>query len=493
MKVLLVYCNSMLENALPVGITQLSSCLKEAGVKVDLFDTTFYKWGEKSATENRIEALQIKPCPIRYKKGNLYEDFKKKIEDFSPTLIGLSVVEPTLKLAIKLLKSAQDIIKSHDVLVAMGGVHTIIAPETVGRLTDMVDFVCISEGEVAFVQLCKKLESGESVKNVSGFWVREEDRWIKNSLASIVDLDALPILDFKLFPSEFFDKPMMGHLYRTISIEVTRGCPYNCAYCCDHSLTKIFKKRGPWFRQKSIEKIMNELDAYVSEYDPEFVYIMSESFLAGHLKRIERFFEMYGMFSLPFWFNTRPEDITEEKVKIAKKCGCVRSSIGIESGNEAYRKKVMHRNVSNKRILESASILRDHSIPFSVNLIIGAPDETREMIFDSIELARKANADAVSTHIFSPYHGTEFREICVRKGYVQPDMITDDLFLGYHLKGGPLSPEEVMGLFRTIPLYVSFPKSEYKRIQRAEKFDDTGNRLFDELKDEYYSLVGWCD
>ncbi|MFC1823051.1 B12-binding domain-containing radical SAM protein [Thermodesulfobacteriota bacterium] len=491
MKILLVYCNSMLENALPVGITQLSSCLKEAGIRVDLFDTTFYKWGEKSATENRIEALQIKPCPLRYKKGDLYEDFKRKIEDFSPTLIGFSVVEPTLKLAIKMLNCARDLINSGGIRVAMGGVHTIMAPETVELLTDMVDFVCISEGELAFVNLCNKLEKGDSVKNVQGFWVREKDRWIKNDLASIVDLEALPILDFRLFPSEFLYKPMLGRLYRTISIEVTRGCPYSCAYCCDHSLAKVFKNSGFWYRQKSIKKISSELEQYLSEYDPEFVYIMSESFLAGSLKRLETFFEMYGMFSLPFWFNTRPEDITEEKAKMAKKGGCARSSIGIESGNEAYRKKVMHRNVSNRRILESATILRDYDISFSVNLIIGSPDETREMIFDSIEIARKANADAVSTHIFSPYYGTEFRDICVRKGYIQPDMIADDFFLGYSLKGGPLSPEEVMGLFRTIPLYVSFPKSEYKRIQRAEKFDDRGNRLFNELEEEYYELMGW--
>lgn len=45
MRVLLVYCNSMLENALPIGITQVSSCLKQAGITVRLFDTTFYRYG----------------------------------------------------------------------------------------------------------------------------------------------------------------------------------------------------------------------------------------------------------------------------------------------------------------------------------------------------------------------------------------------------------------------------------------------------------------
>ena len=151
----------------------------------------------------------------------------------------------------------------------------------------------------------------------------------------------------------------------------------------------------------------------------------------------------------------------------------------------------MRRNVSNEKILQTASILHDHDISFSVNIIIGSPNETREMIFNSIELARQVNADAVSTHIFNPYYGTELRDICVEKGYIKPDMIADDFFLGYVLRGGPLSPEEVAGLFRTIPLYVKLPKSEYPRIQRAEKFDDEGKRLFAQLKAEFYQLMGW--
>ena len=489
MKVLLVYCNAMLENALPVSLSQLSACLKEAGIEVDLFDTTFYKWGEKSATENRIDALQIKPCPILYRKGNLYEDFIKKIEEFAPDMIGLSVVEPTFKLGMKMLDFAQDIIKANNILVAMGGVHTIMAPETVP--VGLVDFLCISEGETAFVELCKKLGKGKTIKNQPGFWVREGDHWIKNGLASIVDLETLPILDFKLFPPVFLNKPMMGQLHRTISIELTRGCPYKCSYCCDYSLTRKFQPLGPWFRRKSIEKIAKELESYIAEYNPQFVYIMSDAFLAGSLKRVESFFEIYKSFLLPFWFNTRPEDITPEKIKLAKDSGCVRVSIGIESGNEDYRRKMMHRNVNNERILRAASILRDHDISFSVNVIIGSPDETREMIFDSIELARQVNADAVSTHIFNPYHGTELRKVCVEKGYIKPDMIADDFFQGYILQKGPLSSEEIVGLFRTIPLYVKFPKSEYPHIQRAEKFDEEGNRIFSQLKEEYYQLMGW--
>ena len=74
MKVLLVYCNTLQQNALPMGITQLSACLKEAGIEVVLFDTTFYKYHEKSSMEVRYETLQFKPVMLKYNEGDIYAD-----------------------------------------------------------------------------------------------------------------------------------------------------------------------------------------------------------------------------------------------------------------------------------------------------------------------------------------------------------------------------------------------------------------------------------
>ncbi|WP_333655117.1 B12-binding domain-containing radical SAM protein, partial [Dissulfurispira sp.] len=249
MRVLLVYCNSMLENALPIGVSQLVSCLKEAGISVDLFDTTFYRYGRKSATENRIEALQFPPCPLNFKGGNMEEDFRAKIENFQPHLIGISVVEPTFLLGMRLLESARELLTKNNIRVAMGGVHAILAPQTAdGR--DLVDYVCISEGEQAFVELCKMLEKGKDVSGINGFWVRRNGTWEKNRKAPLTDINKLPLMDFTLFGESYLNKPMMGRLYRTISIETTRGCPYHCSYCGDYSLKKLFKGEGSWYRKK---------------------------------------------------------------------------------------------------------------------------------------------------------------------------------------------------------------------------------------------------
>lgn len=491
MKVLLVYCNSMLENALPVGISQLSACLKAADMEVELFDTTFYRYGEKSSTEKRIEALQFPPCPVNYKNGDIFLDFESIIRNFQPDLIGLSVVEPTLFLGMRLLDSVRSIVKKNNIIIVLGGVFTILAPETVTGY-DMIDYISIGEGEKSFVELCRGIEGKKDILSIDGFWINNGGDWKKNNRPALVDIDSLPIMDFTIFHDSFLNKPMMGKLYRTISIEITRGCPYHCSYCADSSLRVLFKNSGSWYRKKSYEKLDKEMNDYVEKYHPEFVYIMSESFLAGNPDRIKGFAETYKEYSIPFWFNTRPEDINEEKIKLIKEIGCKRISIGLEHGNEVFRKKYLNRDYTNERFMKTCDILKEYDISFSVNVILGLPFETRELVFDSIEILKKVKPDGISTHIFSPYHGSFLRELSVKSGFIDEKLIADDYFQGdYCLENNDISRDEVLGLFRTIPLYIEMPYDEYSRIRKAESFDIEGNQSFESLKKEYYELKGW--
>ena len=46
-------------------------------------------------------------------------------------------------------------------------------------------------------------------------------------------------------------------------------------------------------------------------------------------------------------------------------------------------------------------------------------------------------------------------------------------------------PHEIKEVIRTFNLYVKFPKSRWKEIERAEKEDDEGNRIYKNLKEEF--------
>ncbi|MBI2193623.1 MAG: hypothetical protein HYU36_16735 [Planctomycetes bacterium] len=46
------------------------------------------------------------------------------------------------------------------------------------------------------------------------------------------------------------------------------------------------------------------------------------------------------------------------------------------------------------------------------------------------------------------------------------------------------SPEQIVGLQRTFPLYVRLPKDRWEAIRRAEALTSSGDRLFHELAEE---------
>jgi len=492
MRILLVYCNAMLENALPIGISQISACLKQNNHRVELFDTTFYHYDEKSDTEVRIDALQFAPCPIVYNNCDMEEDFIAKIKSYRPALIGFSLVEPTYHLAHKLVDIVRSIDEFKDIKVCLGGVHAILAPETL--VSWNADYICIGEGENSFPELCKKIENGKSVTDQLGFYIREDEIWHKNKKYSMTNISSVPLLDFSIFDSSYLNKPMMGNVYKTISIETTRGCPYKCTYCGDNSLRLLYKEEGSWFRQKSLEQIDEELHEYIKCYDPEFVYIISDAFMAGSVTKIKNFVDMYRKYSIPFWFNTRPEDISDEKIKLVKDVGCMRVSIGLEHGNEEFRRQHLRRNYSNKKFLDACSILRGNNLSFSTNIIIGLPFETRELVFDSIKILREGKPDSVSTHIYSPYHGSEMRDVAIREGMIASDLIAGDFFqTGYLLNNPTMSEKELLGLFKTIPLYVELPEDRWGEIVIAENDTDEGILAFESLRKEFSTLKGWKD
>ena len=331
----------------------------------------------------------------------------------------------------------------------------------------------------------------KDITKVKGTWYKNSDGTIiKNPPNKLVDInEGTP--DFSLFDPRRFNRPMGGRIFKIVPIETYRGCPYQCTFCnspMHNKHAKQDKVAHSFLRRKTIPKVREEILKIKEKYNPNFFYIIDDSFLARPKKEIEEFCDMYEEFKIPFWFNTRPENCTKENLKRLKSVGAYRISFGVECGNEEFRTKVLKRKPTNEQVLQAFEAIEEGGIAFSLNLIIGFPGETRDLVMETVNLVKNINGDdALTVSIFTPYRGTDLRAIALKNGWLDPDHITVHTTSSSVLKMPPpyLTSEEIDGLIRVVPLYVYFPYEYWDEIRLAEKQNDEGNKVFEKYSKIY--------
>jgi len=489
-KVLLVYPNNKGNYMLPPAIGILSAVLKNAGHEVKLFDTSYHNnFGNVlfDVDASKSDRLMTKPFEktkeIDVSYDDPYGDFEKIFNSFNPDIIALSATEDMFPNGIGLLKRVQDRRK----LTIVGGVFATYAPE-IAILYPEIDIVCRGEGEDALLSLCNKVANGENFEDIPNLWIKKKDGRITKNAIKMVDFNKNPLIDVSLFEEARYYRPMTGKIYRMFPVETFRGCPFKCGYCNSPSIMKIHREEinANFLRRKSFDKIFEEISFYKNTMKAEYLYFWADTFFSWKGKDFDRFCEMYKDINLPFWCQTRPENMNYETAKKLKDIGCHRISFGVEHGNEAFRKKVLNRNVKNTKIIDGLKTANEVGISFSVNNIIGFPHETYELAFDTIELNRKFHADGRNAYPYTPFHGTPLRDECERLGFVKPeDLVYSFVAIGSLLDMPQFSKKAIDGLSKTFNLYVKFPKSRWPEIKKAESNSPEGLEIYSKLKQEY--------
>jgi anaerobic magnesium-protoporphyrin IX monomethyl ester cyclase len=489
-RVLIAYPNLTMMLVPSIAIAILTSVLKKQSYQVTLFDTTHYVTDENSSPQNRVKFLQARQFDEANDLGvrnrtNLLGDFRHTIETFDPHLILFSVVEDCFRQTLSLLSVISDL----DVPHLLGGIFPTAAPE-VCLDNNLVKRLVVGEGEEVVVEFAEALRKGDRADDIPGVWSKQSDGTIKRGgRTNLVDINKV-IPDFSLFNASRFNRPMGGRIFRTVPVETYRGCPFTCTFCNSpmHNASAKEAKLGAFLRRKTLSTLREEIRQLIRLYEPEFLYFIDDSFMARPKREILEFCSMYKEFSLPFWFNTRPETTTAETLKRLKDVGAYRISFGIESGNQQYRKNALDRRGTNGEIRRQFDVIAESGIPFSLNLLIGCPGETRDMVMDTVRFVRTISGfDTITVSIFTPYHGTKLREVAVRNGWLEKDYITKhttsssalDMVEPY------LSFEMIDGLMRVIPLYVYFGEDKWADIEIAENDDDEGNRILAHYSDIY--------
>ncbi|MFC1851424.1 B12-binding domain-containing radical SAM protein [candidate division CSSED10-310 bacterium] len=347
----------------------------------------------------------------------------RQIETFKPAIIGFSSSTIHAHIAYEI---AQHIKKTSQIPIIFGGPHATVSPEAILN-TGFFDFVCVGEGELAFVELLERLENKADVYSVMNIWARQGDQIFKNPLRPLVSqLEMLPYPDYDIFDLKKILKIRNGW-FDVISI---RGCPYRCSYCQAPRINRLYQEQkattNGWRIQKwDIDIFISYLESLLHQYSEikifsfvDDVFLINKKFVQQFCHQFkEKIFEPYGV---KMNVQARIETVTEEILDHLEAAGTKILKFGLESGNEEIRRKVLKKEFSNDLIEKVFHMIhqRTGSLETWAFNMIGIPGETKETVNDTFNLLAKIKPDNVWFSIYYPLPQTDLFDECVENNLI---------------------------------------------------------------------------
>ena len=325
-------------------------------------------------------------------------------------LIGLSGDTSRYPVAMKI---AEQIKKYYEYKIVTGGPHvTFFDKETLD--TGVIDYVARGEGEYVMANLANALENNLDVAEIKGLSFERNGKLIRTeSVPPIKDLDGLPfpardLLSMKKYKiTRFYGRPITNIL-------TTRGCPFNCYFC---SSSQFF---GLLWRTRSPKNIVDEMEEVKQKYGYDAFAFVDDNFTLNAKRVIEISKEVLRRkLDVIWWAFSRVDELlrNEEMIKWMAKSGCKMIFLGIESVSKKILDEYNKRITANDSV-KAMELLRKYGITTWGSFIIGALDETKEMILDTVRFAKLLNPRNVQFSVLTPFPGTRLYADTEKQGLI---------------------------------------------------------------------------
>ncbi|MCC6042330.1 MAG: B12-binding domain-containing radical SAM protein [Candidatus Verstraetearchaeota archaeon] len=389
-----------------------------------------------SVLERRGHEVKIVDSPTL---GLSIGDFVKIVESWSPDVVGLSSLTPTIRLAYKAAKAVKAV--DEDIKVVVGGVHATFMWREVLEECPHVDYVVLGEGEETMSQLIEALEKEAKPRGISGIALRNESgEAVMTGPWRPVDLERLPPPARHLLPMDrytVFDRPV-----RVVHIMASRGCPYGCIFCA----TSYYFGRRVRFRR--VEQVLDEVAECADKYKTK-----TFAFTDDELTINKRWFDSFlkGLrergLDIRWTCGSRVDSVDERLLARMFSSGCTTIYFGVESGSQETIDKIGKR-IDLRQAEKVFEAIRKVGGSAVATFILGFPWETVDDMKKTIKFALKLDPDYAQFTYATPYPGTPLYEMAK-----EHDLIVDHDWSHYTtvrpvMRGFHFGIEEVEALFK---------------------------------------------
>lgn len=341
------------------------------------------------------------------------DQFVNKIKDISPSIVAFSCTSHQLKF---LKKYSEALDKFPEILQIAGGVGATLDPNWV-LFNTCVKGACIGEGEIPLDGLLRNLDNKENIYNCEGFYWHVDGAIKKNSIPQfITDWSKRDLPDHAIFGNT-----VVG-ANNNLSVMLSRGCPYNCYYCCNVTLSNVYPASQGYFRVYPVEYSIRLIEKMIKQCPAtKFIHFEDDLLIANKTWFYDFTEEYRRKIRLPYRMCVRVECVTPEIVERLKNSGCKIVFIGLESGDETLRSNFLNRKYSNDLFIEKCKLIKKARLKLFTFNIVGFPFETKKEMENTFKLNRIVSPDSGVCTFFYPYKATELYRICKDNNLLRSD------------------------------------------------------------------------
>lgn len=339
-----------------LGIEYLASMLEREGHKVALS----VDLGLFSSEDNVLYSTRLR------KFFDETEVLLSEAKNFAPEVICFSPYTTTYQWSLRMAR----LLKGRTGAVTVfGGIHTTLVPDVVAG-EEVVDFAIVGEGEEALTELIDFLERGVSVEKIANLWMCSGSSLISNPpRPPLRNLDELPPPKKSLF------EPYVNFRDDYL-IMASRGCIFNCTYCCESYLRKLYG--GRFYRRRSAGSVISELRVMKERYGFREVMFNDAVFFAER-NWLEEFLYLYrSEIGVPFRCFGQVKLMNDEVARRLKEAGCYAVEFGLQTINPDVKRRILRRTESIEDCERAFGACDNSRLHYDIDHMFGLPGESVE-------------------------------------------------------------------------------------------------------------------
>ncbi|MCG8571563.1 MAG: B12-binding domain-containing radical SAM protein [Spirochaetes bacterium] len=328
-------------------------------MKIRIISPEYYSYAGIKETESLVQR-KLTPIYLAALAQEEHEievidgDIDEVIIDQNTDLVAISFNSNHAQQAYEIASKYREI----NIPVVFGGFHPSLFPKEAKKYADAI---VIGEAETQWPLLLKDLENNRLQQFYQG--------------DCPVELSNIPIPRYDLYDKAKYNK--------IVPMFITRGCPYNCSFCC------IKTVYGNSFRKRPINEVVKQIEFIKENYDDSSPIPLTIDFIDDNIWGDKKYaMELFkALKSLEIHWQSQGASIKldDELIHHAADSGCNLLFIGFESlipDNLRYLNKSQNDLESYESFIAK---LHQNKIGIGSYFILGLPYDNLEL-FEDIEI-----------------------------------------------------------------------------------------------------------